>query len=153
MSHNSKRGERGKNEQRKALKSNTTKKFLTYMTTKVSHHTDFGIRRKGPTVLSSGTNSLSPPTPTPNHSSFKVQAPTQSATSASQSSNLTDLSHTLPRTKRSFSIRKPTLQSALVLLPNSHHDPQKANSSTPEAAGHLLPPFPARVGLFLTQGS
>ena len=40
----------------------------------------------------------------------------------------------LPRRKRSFSIRKPTLQRSLVYLTGCHHhDPQKANSPTSAA--------------------
>lgn len=49
---------------------------------------------------------------------------------------LTDLSHPLPHSKRSFSIRKSPLQSSLAHLPDSHHHgPHKANSPT-SAARH-----------------
>lgn len=108
------------------------------MTASDSHHFDFGVRRKGPHCPLLWNKFINPHPPN-THSSLKVQAPIQSATSACESSILTDLSHPLPRSKRSSSLSESPLCKVLVLHPDRHHDPHKAKSSTPAVASHILP--------------
>lgn len=124
------------------------------MTASDSHHFDFGVRRKGPHCPLLWNKFINPHPPN-THSSLKVQAPIQSATSACESSILTDLSHPLPRSKRSSSLSESPLCKVLLFYTQiatmTHIKPSPLPQQLP--AIFFPPQLTTHISLILTQGS
>lgn len=130
MSHNSKTGGKKMNRRKLWIQIPQRNSLL-----KILSRTDIFLtwseKERLHTVCYPGTNSFIPTKALSSPIHLGAQPLIQSATSTNKHGILTDLSHPLPRNKRSFPIRKPTLQSSLVHLPGCHHHgPHKAAYQT-----------------------